>query len=182
MHLQAFTGVYSRFTAGLHTLTASIPQSTQIGRQNGPDGFRACGSAKVGLLARSPLGLRTAGPFAPGGRKIEAHAEVPLYRSIHTAARSNQNNRPRRLLMCDWSDPVRHKQRRFTMSTPSARDTVLGGIIAVASVSFLMGIIFMLGVQKFAQHDQMWILFLGVLPLLIFAAFLSVRRMLRAVP
>jgi|HubBroStandDraft_3_1064219.scaffolds.fasta_scaffold1454916_2 hypothetical protein len=68
------------------------------------------------------------------------------------------------------------------MSTPSSRDTVLGGIIAVASMSFLIGIFLMLGVQKLAQQDSLSVLFLLLLPLLIFAAVLNVRRILRAVP
>jgi uncharacterized protein (DUF983 family) len=68
------------------------------------------------------------------------------------------------------------------MSTPSARDTVLAGLIVVASMSFLVGIFAMLGVQKWAQNDPMWILLLLVLPLLIFAAFLHVRRILKVVP
>jgi hypothetical protein len=68
------------------------------------------------------------------------------------------------------------------MSTRSLRDTVLGGIIAVASMSFLIGIFSMLGVQKLAQHDALSILFLLSLPLMIFAAVLNVRRILRAIP
>jgi hypothetical protein len=60
---------------------------------------------------------------------------------------------------------------------------VLGGIIAVASMSFLIGMFFILGVQKLAQHDFLSILFLLLLlPLLIFAAVLNVRRILRAIP
>jgi hypothetical protein len=68
------------------------------------------------------------------------------------------------------------------MSTPSARDTVLAGLLVVASMSFLVGIFAMLCVQKWAQNDPMWILVLLVLPLLIFAAFLHVRRILKVVP
>jgi hypothetical protein len=68
------------------------------------------------------------------------------------------------------------------MSTPSARDTVRGGIIAVASMSFLIGMFLILGVQKAAQHDPLSILFLLLLPWLIFAGGLNVRRILRAVP
>ena len=68
------------------------------------------------------------------------------------------------------------------MSTRSIRDTVLGGIIAVATMSFLIGIFFILSVQKLAQHDYLSILFLVVLPLMIFAAVLNVRRILRALP
>jgi len=49
-------------------------------------------------------------------------------------------------------------------------------------MSFLVGIFSMLGVQKLAQHDPIWVLFLLLLPLLIFAAFLNVRRILKAVP
>ena len=68
------------------------------------------------------------------------------------------------------------------MSTRSISDTVLGGIIAVATMSFLIGIFFILSVQKLAQHDYLSILFLVVLPLMIFAAVLNVRRILRALP
>jgi hypothetical protein len=68
------------------------------------------------------------------------------------------------------------------MSTPSPRDTVIAGLMVVASMSFLVGIFLMLGVQKLAQHDSMWIVFLLLLPLLVFAAFLHVRRILRALP
>jgi hypothetical protein len=68
------------------------------------------------------------------------------------------------------------------MSTRSLRDTVLGGIIAVASISFLIGIFLMLGVQKLTQHDALSILFLLSLPLMIFAVVLNVRRILRAIP
>ena len=68
------------------------------------------------------------------------------------------------------------------MSARSIRDTVLGGIIAVATMSFLIGIFFILSVQKLGQHDYLSILFLVVLPLMIFAAVLNVRRILRALP
>jgi hypothetical protein len=49
-------------------------------------------------------------------------------------------------------------------------------------MSFLIGIFFILSVQKLAQHDYLSILFLVVLPLMIFAAVLNVRRILRALP
>jgi hypothetical protein len=68
------------------------------------------------------------------------------------------------------------------MSTSSTRSTVLGGIIAVASMSFLIGMFFIIGVQKLAQHDFLSILFVLLLPFLIFAAVLNVRRILRAIP
>jgi hypothetical protein len=75
-----------------------------------------------------------------------------------------------------------HEHRRATMSAPSSRDTVIGGIVAVASMSFLIGMFFILGVQKLVQHDSMSILFLLALPLSIYAAVLNVRRILRVVP
>jgi hypothetical protein len=68
------------------------------------------------------------------------------------------------------------------MSTRSARDTALGGILAAALISFLIGICFILGVQRLARHDAMSILFLLLVALMIFAAVLNVRRILRAIP
>jgi hypothetical protein len=68
------------------------------------------------------------------------------------------------------------------MSTSSARSAVLGGIIAVASMSFLTGMFFIIGVQKLVQHDFLSILYVLLLPFMIFAAALNVRRILRAIP
>ena len=68
------------------------------------------------------------------------------------------------------------------MSYGSPRDTVLGGIMAVASMSFLLGIFLMVGVQKLAQNDPLYIFAFLLLPGFVCAAVLNVRRMLKAVP
>jgi hypothetical protein len=68
------------------------------------------------------------------------------------------------------------------MSSASPRDTAVGGIIAVASMSFLAGIFLMTGVQKLVQHDPIYIGAFLLIPCLVFAAVLNARRILSAVP
>jgi hypothetical protein len=70
----------------------------------------------------------------------------------------------------------------YVMNTGSPRDTVRAGIMAVAIMSFLLGIFSMVGIQRLAQNDSYYIFAFLLLPLFVFAAVLHVRRMLKAVP
>ena len=53
------------------------------------------------------------------------------------------------------------------MSSGSPRDTVLRGIIAIATMSFLLGIFSMVGVLRLAQNDPYYMFAFGLLPLLV---------------
>jgi hypothetical protein len=68
------------------------------------------------------------------------------------------------------------------MWSGSPRDQVLGGVIAVATMSFLFGMFLMHGIQRLLAHDSTYILMFLLLPLFVFAAVLNVRRILKAVP
>jgi hypothetical protein len=48
-------------------------------------------------------------------------------------------------------------------------------------MSFLSGIFLMLGIQKLALNDSLWIMCVPLVPFLIFAAVLNARRILKAV-
>jgi hypothetical protein len=52
----------------------------------------------------------------------------------------------------------------------------------VVAMSFLLGVMLMAGVHKFALHDSSWILILATSPLMILAAALHIRRILQAIP
>jgi hypothetical protein len=45
----------------------------------------------------------------------------------------------------------------YVMNTGSPRDTVRAGIVAVAIMSFLLGIFSMVGIQRLAQNDSYYI-------------------------
>jgi hypothetical protein len=68
------------------------------------------------------------------------------------------------------------------MPAVSPRHTALACIIALVSVSFLMGIFLMLGVKQWIQSDPMYVGAVIVIPLLIVAAVLNARRILKVVP
>ena len=68
------------------------------------------------------------------------------------------------------------------MATASPRDVALGGIIALVSMSFLTGVFLMTGIQQWLRNDPLYIGAIIVIPLLIFAAVLNARRILKAVP
>jgi hypothetical protein len=70
---------------------------------------------------------------------------------------------------------------REVMPTPSPRDVVLGQIIALVSISFLLGIFFMQGVTNAVRGDWVaWLFFLS-LPLLAFAIVVVSRRISREI-
>jgi hypothetical protein len=69
----------------------------------------------------------------------------------------------------------------YVMSSGSPRDTVRAGIMAVASMSFLLGTFLMVGIQKLAQGDTYYIFAFLILPLFVVAAVLHVQRMLKVV-
>ena len=68
------------------------------------------------------------------------------------------------------------------MASGSPRDAVLRGITAVATMAFLLGMFLIIGVQKSAQNDPLYIFAFLLLPGFVCAAVLNVRRMLKAVP
>ena len=68
------------------------------------------------------------------------------------------------------------------MPSGSPRDTIRAGIMAVATMSFLLGIFLMVGIQRLAQNDPYYIFAFLLLPVFIVAAVMHVRRMLKAVP
>jgi len=67
------------------------------------------------------------------------------------------------------------------MPSGSPRDAALGGIIALVSMSFLTGVFLMVGLQQWLRNDPLYIAAIVVIPLLIFAAVLNARRILKAV-
>jgi high-affinity Fe2+/Pb2+ permease len=68
------------------------------------------------------------------------------------------------------------------MSSGSPRNTVRAGIMAVAAMSFLMGIFLMVGIREWAQGDPLYIAAFLLLPVFVAAAVMHARRMLKAVP
>jgi len=67
------------------------------------------------------------------------------------------------------------------MPSGSPRDAALGGIIALVSMSFLTGVFLMVGLQQWLRNDPLYIAAIVVIPLLIFAAVLNARRILKVV-
>jgi hypothetical protein len=84
----------------------------------------------------------------------------------------------------ETSGTARSRQTSGTtkMTTPSPRQTVSASIMMVASMSLLLGVMLMAGVHKLSLHDSSWIATLATCPLLILAAALHIRRILKAIP
>jgi len=68
------------------------------------------------------------------------------------------------------------------MATPSPRDVVLGQIMALVSISFLLGVLFIQGVTNAVRGDWVATLFFLSFPFLAFAIVLVSRRILREIP
>jgi CDP-diglyceride synthetase len=67
------------------------------------------------------------------------------------------------------------------MLSGSPKDTALGSIIGIVLISVLAGMSFIVGVQKWASGDPIYILNLLLLPLLGFAIVLVSRRILKVI-
>ena len=67
------------------------------------------------------------------------------------------------------------------MPSGSPRNTALAGIIALVSMSFLSGLFLMIGIQQWLRHDPLYVGAVIVIPLLIVAAVLNARRILKVV-
>jgi len=67
------------------------------------------------------------------------------------------------------------------MSSASPRNIVRANLITLGCACFLIGMFFAIAVHRSALHDYWFILSLVAIPVLIFAAVLNARRILRMV-